>query len=128
MYDKDNCSYTKCRTTNNNINACMCSLTMPLKVKLKDFSLITFDERITFDFNASGHCLVRVSMLHYLRIGLHFTITHAMQQTLTHKEVTGRFEAKKLLSRRRQAEYSTCRPISKCVEHAVSKTANNLII
>ena len=32
--------------------------------------------------------------------------THTMQQTHTHKAVTGRVEAKKLLSRRRQSEYS----------------------
>ena len=61
-----------------------------------------------FGFNASGHCLVRVRMLHYVRVGLRITITqshmHAMQQTHTHKAVTRRVEAKKLLSRRRQSE------------------------
>ena len=31
-----------------------------------------------------------------------------MQQTHTHKALTGRFEVKKLLSRRRQSEYSSC--------------------
>ena len=53
-------------------------------------------------------------MLHYLRVGLRLTITqshtHTMQQTRTHKAVTRRVEAKKLLSRRRQLQYSltTC--------------------
>ena len=63
-----------------------------------------------FGFNASGHCLVRVRMLHYLLVGSSITITqshtHTMQQTHMHKAVTGRVEAKKLLSRRRQSEYS----------------------
>ena len=49
-------------------------------------------------------------MLHYLHIGLRITITqshtHTMQQTHTHKAVTRRVEAKKLLSRQRQSEYS----------------------
>ena len=53
-------------------------------------------------------------MLHYLRVGLRITITqshtHAMQQTHTHththKAVTRWVEAKKLLSRWRQSEYS----------------------
>ena len=49
-------------------------------------------------------------MLHYLRVGSRITIaqshTHTMQQTYTHKAVTGRVEVKMLLSRRRQSEYS----------------------
>ena len=61
-------------------------------------------------FNASGLCLVRLRMLHYLRVGSCITFTqshtHTMQQTRTHKAVTGRIEAKKLLSSRRQSEYS----------------------
>ena len=32
-----------------------------------------------------------------------------MQQMHTHKAVTGRVEAKKLLSRRRQSEYRDCK-------------------
>ena len=63
-----------------------------------------------FGCNASGHCLMRVRMLHYLRVGLRIIITQTntrtMQQTHTHKSVTGHVEAKKLLSRRRQSEYS----------------------
>ena len=49
-------------------------------------------------------------MLHYLRLGLRITIlqshTHTMQQTCTHKAVTQGVEAKKLLSHRRQSDYS----------------------
>ena len=77
-----------------------------LKAIRSAYSLIAFDERVTFGFSVSCHCLVRVRML---RIGLRITImqshTHTMQQTLTHKAVTRRVEAKKLLSRRRQSEY-----------------------
>ena len=58
----------------------------------------------------SGHCLVHVRMLHYLCVGLRITImqshTHTMQQTRTHRAVTWRVEAKKLLSCQRQSEYS----------------------
>ena len=61
-------------------------------------SLIVFDERVTFGFNASGHCLVRVRTLHYLRVGSRITFTQShtqkMQQTRSHKAVTGRVEAK----------------------------------
>ena len=53
---------------------------------------------------------MRVRMLHYLRIGSRITImqshTHTKQQTHMHKTVTGRIEAKKLLSRQRQSEYA----------------------
>ena len=55
-------------------------------------------------------------MLHYLRVDSRITITqshtHTMQQTHTQKEVTGRVEAKKLLSRRRQSEYRLVAPFS----------------
>ena len=61
------------------------------------YSLIAFNKRV-FGFNASGHCLVHVRMLHYLHVGSRITITqshaHTMQQTHTHKTVTGRVEAK----------------------------------
>ena len=45
----------------------------------------------------------------YLCVGLRITITqshtHTIQQTHMHKAVTGRVEAKKLPSRRRESEY-----------------------
>ena len=48
-------------------------------------------------------------MLHYLRVFSRITIAqlqmHTMQQTHMHK--AGRVEAKKLLSRQRQSEYSS---------------------
>ena len=54
-----------------------------------------------FGFNASGHCLVHVRMMHHLRVGLCITImqlhTHTMRQTHTHKAVTRCVEAKKFL-------------------------------
>ena len=50
-------------------------------------------------------------MLHYLCVGSRITITqshtHTTQQTHKHKAVTARIEAKKLLSRQRQSEYSS---------------------
>ena len=53
-----------------------------------------------------GHCLVCVRFLHCMRVRLHNGYTRAyaqiIQHTHTHKAVTGRVEAKKLLSRRRQ--------------------------
>ena len=78
-----------------------------------------------FGFNASGHCLVRVRMLLYLPVGLRITITqlymHTMQQTRTHKAVTLCVEAKKVLSRRRQSEYS-----SNCFCHAASQLCHTI--
>ena len=71
--------------------------------------MITFDERVTFGLNAPGHCLVRVRLLHCMRVQLRYGYTRAyaqiMQHTHTHKAVTGRVEVKKLLSRRRQLNY-----------------------
>ena len=58
-----------------------------------------------FGFDAPGHCLVRV------RLRNRYTRAYAqiMQHTHTHKAVTGRVEAKKLLSRWRQLNiYSDC--------------------
>ena len=63
-----------------------------------------------FDFNAPGHCLVRVRLLHCMHVRLCNGYTRAyaqiMQHTHTHKAVTGRVEVKKLLSRGRQSNYS----------------------
>ena len=62
-----------------------------------------------FGFNAPGHCLVRVRLLHCMRVLLRNGYTRAyaqrMQHTHTHKAVTGRVETKKLLSFRRQSNY-----------------------
>ena len=56
------------------------------------YTLIAFDERVTFGFNAPGHCPVRVHMLLYLRVGSRATIvqarTQTMQQTHMNKAVT----------------------------------------
>ena len=65
---------------------------------------------LTFGFNAPGHCLVHACLLHCMRVWLHNGYTQAyaqiMQHTHMHKAVTGCVEAKKLLSRRRQSNYS----------------------
>ena len=66
-------------------------------------SLIAFYKRVNFfGLNTSGHCLVRVRMLHYLHVGLCITITqshtHTMSQMHMHKAVTRCVETKKLLS------------------------------
>ena len=75
-----------------------------------DYTPIAFGERVTFCFNAPSHCLVRVRLLQCMCVWLRNGYTHAytqiMQHTHTHKAVTGRVEAKKLLSRRRQSNYS----------------------
>ena len=77
------------------------SLPREWTVTLSNFpikSLIAFDERELFGFCASGHCLVRVRMLHYLHVDSRTTITqshtHTMQQTHTHKTVTGHVKPK----------------------------------
>ena len=76
-------------------------------VKLYIYTPIAFDERV----NASGHCLLRVRLLHCMRVRLRNGYTQAyaliMQHTHTHKAVTGRIEAKKLLSCRRRSNYSS---------------------
>ena len=48
-----------------------------------------------------GHCLVRACLLGYTQ-----AYVQIMQHTHVHKAVTGKVEAKKLLSRRRQSNYS----------------------
>ena len=74
------------------------------------YTPIAFDERVTFGFNAPGHCLVRACLLHCMRVRLRNGYTQdypqIMQHTHTHKAVTGCVEAKTLLSRRRQSNYS----------------------
>ena len=56
------------------------------------------------------HCLVCACLLHCMRVRLRNGYTQAyaqiMQHTHTHKTVTGCVEAKKLLSHRRQSNYS----------------------
>ena len=78
--------------------------------KTLDYTPIAFDERVTFGFNAPDHCLVHVRLQHCMRVRLHNGYTQAyaqiMQHTHMHKAVTGRVEAKKLLSRRKQSNYS----------------------
>ena len=75
-----------------------------------NYSLIAFDERVTFWLQRvrSLPCTCAYVALFARRLAHnHYaTHTHTMQQTHTHKAVTGRVEAKKLLSRRRQSEYS----------------------
>ena len=62
-----------------------------------------------FGFNVPGHCLVRACLLYCMRVQLCNGYTQAyaqiMQHTHTHKAVTRRVEAKKLLSCRRQSNY-----------------------
>ena len=67
------------------------------------------NERVTFWLQPPSHCLMRVRLLHCMHVRLRNGYTWAyvqiMQHTLTHKAVTRRVEAKKLLSRRRQSKY-----------------------
>ena len=66
--------------------------------------------RETFWLQPSSHCLVRVRLLHCmhvrLRNGYMRVYVQIMQHTHTHKAVTRRDEAKKILSRRRQSKYN----------------------
>ena len=65
---------------------------------------------LLFGFNTPGHCLGCVRLLHRMRVRLRNGCTRAyaqiMQHMHTHMAVTGRVETKKLLSRRRQSNYS----------------------
>ena len=74
------------------------------------YSLIAFDEKVTFWLQRACHCLVRACLLHCMRVRLHNGYTQAyvqiMQHTHMHKAVSGRVEAKKLLSCWRQSNYS----------------------
>ena len=60
-----------------------------------------------FGFNAPDHCLVRVRMLHCMRVrlcnGYMRAYVQIMQHMHTHKAMTGLVEAKKLLSRSSKA-------------------------
>ena len=76
-----------------------------------NYSLIAFKEGVTFWFQAPYNCLMHVCLLHYLHAMLRITIMpshmHKMQQTHVCKGVTVCIEFKKLLSNRRQSDYST---------------------
>ena len=76
-----------------------------------DFRLIAFDERVIFWLQHIRFlpCACTYVALFARRLAYnHYAIahTHTMQQMHMHKAVTGRIEVKKLLSRRRQSEYS----------------------
>ena len=74
------------------------------------YTPIAFNEKVSFWLQSPGHCLVRVRLLHCMRVRLRNGYMQAyaqiMYHTRTHKAVTRRVEAKKLLSRRRQSKYS----------------------
>ena len=74
-------------------------------------------------------CMCVLRILHYLHVGLRITITqshkHTMQQTRTHKAVTRCVEAKKLLSRRRQSEYSMVTGADCCCFFALCRRGLN---
>ena len=61
---------------------------------------------------------MRACLLYCMRVRLRNGYTQAyaqiMQHTHTHKAVTGPVEAKKLLSRRRQSNYSSSREVCVC--------------
>ena len=67
------------------------------------YSLIAFDERVTHLVTALCMCVCCIiwGRLAYY----HYAIAHAHNAAM-HKTVTGHVDAKKLLSRRRQSEYS----------------------
>ena len=73
------------------------------------YSLITLDERVTIWIQSvcslPRACAQVALFVRRLTITITQTHTHTMQQTLTHKAVTGRVEATNLLSCQRQSEY-----------------------
>ena len=80
------------------------------------YSPIAFDKRVIFlAHGVPSHC--RVRLLHYMRAWLRNGYMQAymqiMQQTHTPKAVTGCVEPKKLLSHRRQLDYSRV-----CLSHS----------
>ena len=57
--------------------------------KAEYYSPITFDERVTFGFNAFGHCLVRVRLLLHFRVRLahnYYAITRAYNALNAHTQ------------------------------------------
>ena len=87
----------------------------------KCYTPIAFDERVTFWLQRARSlpcaCAFAVLYAYCMRVRLHNGYTQAyeqiMQHTDKHKAVTGRVEAKKLLSRRRQSNYSNIHISSK---------------
>ena len=73
---------------------------------------------------------MRVRLLHCMRVRLRNGYTRAyaqmMQHTHTHKAVTGRVEAKKLLSRRRQSNYSPVIDFTKFLMHRKTLRSSKL--
>ena len=72
------------------------------------YSLIAFNERVTFGFNVSG---VHVRMLHYLHVNLmynQYAMAHAYNAANTHTKGSDQVhvETKKLPSCRRQGYFS----------------------
>ena len=85
-------------------------------IKFKQtYTLIAFDERVIFWLQRAGSlpcacvfaALYACAIAQWLYSSLYVQI---MQHTNTHKAVTGRAEAKKLPSRRRQSNYRSCGP------------------
>ena len=81
--------------------------------KAQAYTPIAFDERVTFWLQCTRSLPCACAFAAYcMRVRLRNGYTRAyvqiMQHTHTHKAVTGRVEAKKLLSRRRQSNYSLC--------------------
>ena len=74
------------------------------------YSPIAFDQRVTFWLPLAQSLLCGVCLLHCMRMRLRnaYTQAHAqiMQHTYKHKVLTGCVEAKTLLSRQRQSQYS----------------------
>ena len=54
-----------------------------------NYSLIAFDKRVTFGFNASGHCLVHMHLWHYFHMRHaynHYAIAHAYNAANKHMQ------------------------------------------
>ena len=76
----------------------------------KSYTPIAFDERVTFWLKRAGSLPLRACLLHCMRVrlrnGYAQAYVHIMQHRHMHKAVTGCVEAKKLLSRRKQSNYT----------------------